>query len=108
MQTFTPMDITVTVDNVNDGPPEITSNGGGATAAGLRDGFVRQLTSPVMWHDTMEWIAGADAPRVVLEVGPGRVLSNLARRAYGDVTFLPVGTVEDLDGLEAALQELDA
>jgi len=78
------------------------------TATDLRDGFARQLTSPVLWHDTMEQIAGADAPRVVLEVGPGRVLSNLARRAYGNVTFLPVGTVDDLEGIEAALKELDS
>lgn len=77
-----------------------------ATAAGLREGFARQLTSPVLWHDTMERIAGAEAPPVVLEVGPGRVLSNLAKRRYPDVTFLPVGTVADLDGLDGALGEL--
>lgn len=79
-----------------------------STAAGIRDGFGRQLTSPVLWHDTMERLAGDDAPAVVLEVGPGRVLSNLAKRAYPDVTFLPVGTVADLEGLDAALGEAGA
>jgi [acyl-carrier-protein] S-malonyltransferase len=76
------------------------------TAGVLRTGFARQLTSPVLWHDTMEHICGGgDAPPVVLEVGPGRVLSNLAKRAYPDVTFVPVGTVADLEGLDATLAE---
>jgi [acyl-carrier-protein] S-malonyltransferase len=69
-------------------------------ADALRDGLARQLTAPVLWHDGLEAIlAGIDGPppRVVLEVGPGKVLSNLARRAHPEVTFLPVGTVEDLD-----------
>ena len=49
--------------------------------------------------------AGPVRPRVVLEVGPGKVLSGLARRAYPDVTFVPVGTVADLEGLPAILAE---
>lgn len=76
------------------------------TAAALREGFARQLTAPVLWHDTMELIcAGPVRPRVVLEVGPGRVLSGLARRTYPDVTFVPVGTLADLEGLPAILAE---
>ncbi|MCB1181994.1 ACP S-malonyltransferase [bacterium] len=74
------------------------------TAAGLREGFGRQLTSSVLWRDIMAHIAGgAPAPRVVLEVGPGRVLSNMAKRAYPDTTFIAVGSVEDLAGLEDSL-----
>lgn len=74
------------------------------TAAELREGFARQLTAPVLWHGTMERICGGpDRPPVVLEVGPGKVLSGLARRAYPDVTFVPVGTVADLEGLPAVL-----
>ncbi len=73
-------------------------------AAVLREGFARQLTAPVLWHDTMERICGgADRPRVVLEVGPGKVLTGLARRAYPDVTFVPVGTVADLEALPGVL-----
>ncbi len=72
----------------------------------LREGFARQLTAPVLWHDTMERICGGpERPRVVLEVGPGKVLTGLARRAYPDVTFVPVGTVADLEGLPAVLAE---
>jgi len=73
----------------------------------LMDGFARQLTAPVLWHDTMRLMAGGEQkPRVILEVGPGRVLSNLARRAYPDTTFIPVGTAEDLAGIQDRLSEL--
>jgi [acyl-carrier-protein] S-malonyltransferase len=74
----------------------------------LRSGLKRQLTSPVLWHDSMNWIIERQAtrPRVVLEVGPGKVLSNLARRAYPDVSFIPVGTAEELAGIRATLEEL--
>lgn len=72
-----------------------------SAASDLADGFARQLTSPVLWHDIMGRIAAGNEapPPVVLEVGPGRVLSNLAKRAYPDVKFLPVGKAADLDGV---------
>lgn len=79
------------------------------TAAGLAEGFARQLTSPVLWHDIMETITDGvgSKPRVILEVGPGRVLTNLARRAYPEVKFLPVGTVGDLEQVLDFLAEND-
>jgi [acyl-carrier-protein] S-malonyltransferase len=71
------------------------------TAAALRDGFRRQLVSPVRWHEGLAVLLGGAAdgrrPRVVLEVGPGKVLSNLAKREHPEVTFLAVGTAEELD-----------
>jgi [acyl-carrier-protein] S-malonyltransferase len=73
----------------------------------LKTGFCRQLTSPVLWHDIMTSLAGgAEPPKVILEVGPGRVLTNLARRAYPDTRFVPVGTCEDLENIESTLAEL--
>lgn len=73
------------------------------TAAELREGFRRQLTSPVRWHEGLAaLVSGAatgERPRVVLEVGPGKVLSNLAKREYPEVTFLAVGTAEELDNV---------
>lgn len=70
------------------------------TARALKEGFARQLTSPVLWHDTMLRLAGGeDKPAVILELGPGKVLTGLARRAYPDTRFVPVGTVADLDGV---------
>lgn len=77
-------------------------------ASDLRSGLKRQLTSPVLWFDTMAWLVEgqAERPKVVLEVGPGKVLTNLARRAYPDVTFLPVGTVEDLATVRGRIEEI--
>lgn len=68
-------------------------------AASLRAGFAAQLTSPVRWHEIMGVLcAGPDGPPpVVLEVGPGRVLSNLAKREFPETEFLPVGTREELE-----------
>ena len=67
-----------------------------------------QLTSPVLWHDTMTWLVEGQpsVPRVVLEVGPGKVLTGLARRAYPEIVFLPVGTADDLAGVREHLERL--
>ncbi len=67
----------------------------------LKQGFVSQLTSPVLWHDTMNFIAGnsEEPPRVILEVGPGKVLSGLARRAFPETKFVPVGTMDDMENI---------
>lgn len=71
------------------------------TAAGLRDGLARQLTAPVRWHESVAaMVAGAGgegAAKAVVEAGPGQILSNLARRAWREVRFLPVGTAAELD-----------
>ena len=72
------------------------------SGAELKQGFIDQLTSPVLWYDIMARIA-ADKPAVILEVGPGKVLTGLARRAYPDTRFVTVGTVEDLDGVLDAI-----
>ncbi len=72
----------------------------------LKEGFCRQLTAPVLWHDIMTDLSADPEVKVVLEVGPGRVLSNLARRSYPGITFVPVGTCEDLDNIDNILSEL--
>ncbi len=77
-------------------------------AAALREGLGRQLTSAVLWQDTMEWMIRGQRqlPRVILEVGPGQVLANLARRTYPEVTFIGVATVEDLATVREKLAPL--
>ena len=73
------------------------------TAAALREGLARQLTAAVLWYDSLAAMiagpAGGPAPGTFLEVGPGQVLSNLAKRAWRNVRFLPAGTAADLDTL---------
>ncbi len=71
------------------------------SAADLKQGFDAQLTSPVRWFDIMTslcaGVADQESPKFVLEVGPGRVLSNMAKREFPEVTFIPVGNRSDLE-----------
>ncbi|MGA9115464.1 MAG: ACP S-malonyltransferase [Bacteroidota bacterium] len=53
-------------------------------ARDIRDLLDRQLTSPVLWEDTLRNMARDGAIRFV-EVGPGKVLQGLARRTVPDV-----------------------
>jgi [acyl-carrier-protein] S-malonyltransferase len=79
------------------------------TAAEIRDGMARQLTSPVLWHASlatiMSGISDGAPPRAVLEVGPGKVLTNLAKRAYPATRLLTVGSADDLDKVLDSLAE---
>jgi [acyl-carrier-protein] S-malonyltransferase len=61
-----------------------------------------QVTSPVRWVETIERmaLAGVDT---LLELGPGKVLSGLARRIDKK---LRVFSIEDKAGLKAALEAL--
>ncbi len=61
-----------------------------------------QLGSPVLWRQTLSEIGALGATHVV-EVGPGGVLTGMAKRALAGVTTLPVGTPEDVDKLLEAM-----
>jgi [acyl-carrier-protein] S-malonyltransferase len=61
-----------------------------------RLGLVRQVDSPVLWVDSMRRLT-AEGPRVVVEVGPGRVLTGLARRIDRSLELF---SVEDLEGVD--------
>ena len=58
-------------------------------AAEIRDTLLRQLTAPVRWQQSMEFLLDAGVERFY-EVGPGRVLAGLMRRIRrrADVTCL--------------------
>ncbi len=69
---------------------EATRDGGA-----LRELLIRQLTSPVLWTDSMAALRGVDdAP--ILEVGPGKVLMGLMRRIDRSARVSPVGSLEAL------------
>lgn len=78
------------------------------TAAELRAGLEAQLISPVLWHPSLEALVEPLGGRgTVLEVGPGKVLTNLAKRSHPELDFVPVGTLEALDGLAIADRALE-
>jgi [acyl-carrier-protein] S-malonyltransferase len=64
--------------------------------------LLRQVASPVRWTECVERLA-AEGATAFVEVGPGRVLSGLARRIVADAR---VAAVEDPAGLDKALATL--
>ena len=72
--------------------------------ARIVDLLVEQVTSPVRWVETVQAMAKLGVDTLV-EIGPGKVLTGLARRIdKGLRTF----SVEDPAGLAAALKEVAA
>ncbi len=47
----------------------------------IREGLVKQLTSPILWQKCMERLL-ADGVEAFYEIGPGRVLTGLMRRIH--------------------------
>ena len=90
---FAPLRIPL-VTNVNAAPVR--------SAAAARDALVRQVDSPVRLVECVQRLA-AEGAGTVVEVGPGRVLSGLARRI--DKTLAPYN-VEDPASLDKTLAGL--
>jgi [acyl-carrier-protein] S-malonyltransferase len=73
-----------------------------ATAAAARDGLKRQVSRPVRWQQSVQWMIKQGVDTFV-EFGPGKVLSGLVRAADKSVrTF----HVEDEKSLENAFSGL--
>lgn len=70
-----------------------------ASADAIRDALVRQLYSPVRWVESVTKLA-ADGAQVVVECGPGKVLTGLNKRIAKEAECL---CVQDPESLAAAL-----
>ncbi len=70
-----------------------------AGAEQIRDSLVRQAASPVRWVETMLAMQAAGVATIV-ECGPGKVLSGLAKRCADSLTGL---SMADRAGVDAAL-----
>ncbi|MFP4146646.1 MAG: ACP S-malonyltransferase [Halorhodospira sp.] len=68
-------------------------------AAAIRQRLVEQLASPVRWTETIQSMA-AEGTRVILECGPGKVLTGLSRRIDRSLQGQSLGEPE---GFEDAL-----
>lgn len=64
-----------------------------ADAARVSELLVRQVDSSVLWDQTITYMAGAGVTRA-LEIGPGKVLANMAKRIDKRVVVLSVGDSE--------------
>jgi len=74
--------------------------------ASIRTALIEQLVKPVRWTQTVQALI-ASGVRVVVECGPGRVLTGLNRRIdkNKDLAFL---AIEDAESLQHALQACGA
>ena len=71
-------------------------------ASALPAVLTRQLESPVRWMDCVRSLVAAGA-EILVEVGPGQVLTGLARRIAPDVRTLSVATPLDAAALASTL-----
>jgi len=67
-------------------------------AAGIREALARQISSPVMWEQSVRAIA-AQGITTFIEVGPGAVLSGLIRRTVPEAETYRAGKADQLHGL---------
>jgi [acyl-carrier-protein] S-malonyltransferase len=74
------------------------------TVAEIKDLLVRQVTSPVRWSESMQWLVAQGFTRFI-ELGPGNVLAGLMKRINKDVEILSVSDVVTLEAASARLQE---
>lgn len=70
------------------------------SASAIKEALVQQLYSPVRWTETVEAVA-AQGVELLVEVGPGKVLTGLTKRI---VDSLSACAVNDPDSLATALE----
>lgn len=71
-------------------------------AAAIRSALVRQLYSPVRWTETVEKMA-ANGVEVLVEIGPGKVLTGLTSRIVKELSAQAVNDVKSLDAVKEFL-----
>ena len=62
----------------------------------VRSGLVEQVTSSVKWRDTMNELHSVNSINNFVEIGPGKVLSNLVKKELGEVSIQSINNVESL------------
>ena len=61
----------------------------------VRELLVRQVAGAVRWQESMIWLAGQGV-NAALEIGPGRVLAGLARKAAPELVVKPVAEPDEV------------
>ncbi|WP_225639550.1 ACP S-malonyltransferase [Candidatus Profftia sp. (ex Adelges kitamiensis)] len=68
----------------------------------IRNALVRQMYNPVLWNDSIELIASLGV-KYILEVGPGNILTSLAKRTITTTTAI---AINDSSSLSFALAQV--
>ena len=71
-------------------------------SAKIQNALIRQLYSPVRWTETVEKMA-QDGVEVLIEVGPGKVLTGLTKRIVDSLQATAVNDVASLNSVEELL-----
>ena len=74
------------------------------TASEIRELLVRQLTSPVLWEDSMRFLLSMGIRRFI-EVGPGRVLRGLMAKIDKNAATASISTPQDVEKATAFVEE---
>jgi [acyl-carrier-protein] S-malonyltransferase len=61
----------------------------------IRELLVRQVYSPVLWQDSIEWLI-ADGVDTFVEIGSGSVLAGLIRKIDKTVKVININTLESV------------
>ena len=72
-----------------------------ASADDIRNELALQLTSPVRWIETVEWMSGQGVSKAI-EMGPKEVLTGLIPKINESVAAMAVGTVGTIRSLLAS------
>jgi [acyl-carrier-protein] S-malonyltransferase len=70
--------------------------------ATIKDLLVQQVTGRVRWRETVNWLAGQGVTDFV-EVGAGKVLTGVSKRAAPDARSVSLNTPADLEAFAASL-----
>ncbi len=77
------------------------------TPAVIRESLVQQVSSPVLWEQTMVNMAAAGVD-VFIEIGPGRTLTSLVKKTLPQALAFSVEDLASLDSLCAAARTIAA
>jgi [acyl-carrier-protein] S-malonyltransferase len=94
----------------NDSPVAVVANVDAtphADGAGWAGRLEAQLTSPVRWRASVERMV-ADGVTTFVELGPGAVLTGMAKRSAPDATTVAASTPDALDDVVAAAHSIGA
>ena len=69
----------------------------------IPDLLVKQIPGMVRWRETIDYMVKEMQIDTIVEVGPGKVLSSIAKKMYGDLRTMSVHTPGEVDALVKAL-----
>ena len=65
----------------------------------IKELLVQQIYSKVRWRETLMFMV-KNGVKEFIEIGPGKVLSGLAKRIGGNINVKSINTIEDIKSLK--------